>query len=68
MARPILLSDLGTVVTAPEDTHQAAWLQGKRSVMIDIQKQAGFNVLETIQSIKDRLPQFQAAPAGRASS
>jgi multidrug efflux pump len=57
---PILLSDLGTVVTAPEDTHQAAWLQGKRSVMIDIKKQAGFNVLETIQSIKDRLPEFQA--------
>jgi len=57
---PILLSDLGTVVTAPEDTHQAAWLQGTRSVMIDIKKQAGFNVIDTIQSIKDRIPEFQA--------
>jgi multidrug efflux pump len=57
---PILLSDLGTVLTAPEDTHQAAWLQGTRSVMIDIHKQAGFNVLSTIQSIKDRLPAFSA--------
>lgn len=58
---PVLLSDLGTVLTAPEDNHQAAWLQGTRSVMIDIKKQAGFNVLSTIQSIKDRIPEFQAA-------
>ncbi|WP_426440133.1 efflux RND transporter permease subunit [Bradyrhizobium genosp. P] len=57
---PILLSDLGTVVTAPEDTHQAAWLQGTRAVMIDIHKQAGFNVLSTIQAIKDRIPAFSA--------
>jgi multidrug efflux pump len=57
---PILLSDLGTVITAPEDTHQAAWLQGTRAVMIDIHKQAGFNVLSTIQSIKDRLPALSA--------
>ncbi|MDB5617272.1 efflux RND transporter permease subunit [Tardiphaga sp.] len=57
---PVLLSDLGTVVTAPEDIHQAAWLQGTRAVMIDIHKQAGFNVLSTIQSIKDRLPALSA--------
>ena len=55
---PILLGELGTVVDAPEDTHQAAWLQGTRSVMIDIHKQAGFNVLSTIQAIKDRLPEL----------
>ncbi|GGF50779.1 acriflavine resistance protein B [Azorhizobium oxalatiphilum] len=62
---PILLSDLGTVITAPEDNHQAAWLQGTRAVMIDIHKQAGANVLQTIQAIKDRLPEFQAGlPAG----
>ena len=58
---PIMLSDLGTVVTAPEDTHQAAWLQGSRAVLIDIRKQAGFNVLSTIQSVKDRLPALAAA-------
>ncbi|MDB5617847.1 efflux RND transporter permease subunit [Tardiphaga sp.] len=57
---PVLLSDLGTLITAPEDTHQAAWLQGARAVMIDIHKQAGFNVLSTIQSIKDRLPALSA--------
>ncbi|MFD2249834.1 multidrug efflux pump [Pseudochelatococcus lubricantis] len=58
---PIRLSDLGTVVTAPEDTRQAAWLQGTRSVMIDIKKQSGFNVLTTIQAIKDRIPEFSAS-------
>ena len=57
---PVTLGDLGTIITAPEDTHQAAWLQGTRSVMIDIHKQAGFNVISTIQAIKDRLPVLEA--------
>ncbi|AYG61694.1 efflux RND transporter permease subunit [Rhizobium jaguaris] len=57
---PIRLQDLGTVVTGPLDTHQAAWLQSKHAVMIDIHKQPGFNVIETIQRIKDRLPALEA--------
>ncbi|MDB5524732.1 MAG: resistance nodulation cell division drug efflux pump, inner rane component [Rhizobium sp.] len=58
---PILLRDLGEVVTGPEDNNQAAWLQTNRSVMLDVHKMAGSNVLDTIQSIKDKLPALQAA-------
>jgi multidrug efflux pump len=57
---PVRLGDLGTVVTGPLDSHQAAWLQSKHAVMIDIHKQPGFNVIETIQRIKDRLPALEA--------
>ena len=62
---PIFVKDIGTVLTAPLDSNQAAWLQLNRSVMIDVHKMAGSNVLDTIQAIKDRLPMLQASlPAG----
>ncbi len=62
---PIYVKDLGTVITGPVDTHQAAWLQDRRSVMLDIHKMAGSNILSTTQAIKDRLSALQAAlPAG----
>jgi multidrug efflux pump len=58
---PIRIGDLGTVVDAAEDAKEAAWLQDKRTVIIDIHKQPGFNVVETIQRIKDALPVLTAA-------
>jgi multidrug efflux pump len=58
---PIRLEDLGNVIDAPEDVQQAAWLQDKRAIIIDIHKQTGYNVVETIDQIKARLPQLTAA-------
>jgi multidrug efflux pump len=58
---PIRIADLGTVIDAAEDVKGAAWLQGRPTVIIDIHKQPGFNVVETIQRIKDRLPALTAA-------
>ncbi|HWW79829.1 MAG TPA: efflux RND transporter permease subunit [Steroidobacteraceae bacterium] len=58
---PVRLDDLGTVIEAPEDVQQAAWLQGKRAIIIDIHKQIGYNVVETIDRIKERLPQLAAS-------
>ncbi|MDB5406548.1 MAG: putative rane protein [Rhodospirillales bacterium] len=66
---PIRLGDLGTVVDGPEDIRQAAWLQDKRTIIIDVHKQPGFNVVDTIQQIKDRLPALTASlpPAANVS-
>jgi multidrug efflux pump len=66
---PIRLSDVGTAVDAPEDIHEAAWLQDKRVVIIDIHKLPGFNVVDTIRRIEDRLPELTASlpPAARLS-
>ncbi len=58
---PVRLVDLGSVIDAPEDAYQAAWVDGKRAIVIDIHKQPGYNVLQIIQGIKDRLPQLSAA-------
>jgi multidrug efflux pump len=58
---PIRISDIGTAVDAAEDAKEAAWLQDKRTIIIDIHKQPGFNVVETINRIKERLPALTAS-------
>jgi multidrug efflux pump len=56
----IHLEDLGTVMNGPEDARQAAWLQNKRAIILDVHKQPGYNVMATIQNIRDRLPALTA--------
>ncbi|SAL06054.1 AcrB/AcrD/AcrF family membrane protein [Caballeronia calidae] len=58
---PVRVQDLGVVVDAPEDTQQAAWLQHDRAIILDIHKQPGYNVVQTIANIKARLPSLQAS-------
>ena len=57
---PIRLADVATVIDGPEDTQQAAWFQGEPSVVLDIKRQLGYNVVETIDAIKERLPALRA--------
>ncbi|MCB8876053.1 efflux RND transporter permease subunit [Acidisoma silvae] len=57
---PIRLEDIGTIVNAPEDVYEAAWLNGKRAIIIDVAQQPGSNVVKTIQAIKQALPGLQA--------
>ncbi|HEY0480418.1 MAG TPA: efflux RND transporter permease subunit [Kofleriaceae bacterium] len=58
---PIHVADVGTVIEGPEDLLQAAWLQGKRAIILDVHKQPGYNVVGTVQNIKDRLPALTAS-------
>ena len=57
----VRLSDVGTAIDAPEDIHEAAWLQNKHAIIVDIHKLPGFNVVDTIRRIKDRLPLLAAS-------
>ena len=58
---PIRVRDVGVAIDAPENVRQAAWLQDRRAIIIDIHKQPGFNVIETIRAIKERLPALTAS-------
>ncbi|MDR5758933.1 efflux RND transporter permease subunit [Caballeronia sp. LZ035] len=58
---PVRVQDLGTVVDAPEDTLQAAWLQHDRAIVLDVHKQPGYNVVQTIATIKAKIPALQAS-------
>jgi hydrophobe/amphiphile efflux-1 (HAE1) family protein len=58
---PIKVGDIGRVVAAAEDTEQSARINGEPTVLVDIHKQAGFNVLSTINRIKSSLPVLTAS-------
>jgi hydrophobe/amphiphile efflux-1 (HAE1) family protein len=56
---PIKLSTLGKVVEGVENARLAGWAGTKPAVLIIIQKQAGANVIETVDRIKAVLPQIK---------
>jgi hydrophobe/amphiphile efflux-1 (HAE1) family protein len=56
---PITLSAVGRVLDATEDRLQAAWFNSKRAVVLFIRKQADANVVETVDRIKEILPQLR---------
>ncbi len=58
---PIRVRDVGRAVSGPENRFSAAWVNNQRGVGIIIRKEASANVIETVQRIRDLLPQLQAA-------
>lgn len=58
---PVRVRDVGRAVVAPEDKTLAGWLNSERAVLIQIQRQPGANVIETVDQIKKALPQLQAS-------
>jgi len=55
----VRLGDVANVVNSVEDVKQSAWTQGHQSVMIDVHKQVGFNLNETVQRVRALLPALQ---------
>jgi hydrophobe/amphiphile efflux-1 (HAE1) family protein len=53
---PVHVSDLGRAVAGVENIREAAWLNGERAVVIDVHKQPGYNINQTVQRVKDALP------------
>ncbi|UBF30036.1 efflux RND transporter permease subunit (plasmid) [Kovacikia minuta CCNUW1] len=56
---PIHLADLGQVLDSVENDKVASWYNGKRAIVLAIQKQPGTNTVETVNKIKAVLPKFQ---------
>ena len=48
-------------MTGPQDTTQAAWADGKRSVFLVIFKQPGANVIDIVDQIMAELPRIKAS-------
>jgi multidrug efflux pump subunit AcrB len=57
---PVRIRDIGKAIDGVEDIRQAAWVMGRRAVIMDVDKQPGYNVNETAQRIKDILPSLQS--------
>ena len=62
---PVRLRDIGNVYDGIQNDKLAAWVNGKRGVLLAIQKQPGVNTIAVVQRIKEVLPGFQKQlPAG----
>ncbi|ANI81754.1 multidrug efflux RND transporter permease subunit [Kosakonia oryzae] len=57
--KALRLSDVANVYDSIEDKYQAGFLNGSPSVMLGIKRQAGANMLETIDAVKAQLPQLE---------
>jgi len=58
---PIHLRDIGRVVDSVENTKLAGWYGTKPAVILDIQRQPGANIIQTVDRIKKLLPTLLSA-------
>ena len=61
---PIRLRDIADVIDGAENARLAAWANKTPAIILNIQRQPGANVIETVDRIKKILPQLQAALPG----
>lgn len=61
---PIRLRDVADVVDGAENTRLAAWADRTPAIILNIQRQPGANVIDTVDKIKKLLPQLKAALPG----
>ena len=57
---PLRLEDVATLVDAPENLRLRAWANQKDAIVINVQRQPGANVIETVDRLKALLPQLKA--------
>ncbi len=57
---PVLLSDVADIIDGLENNRVASWYQGKPAVVLDIQRQPGFNVVQTVARIRAEIPRLQS--------
>ena len=57
---PVRLGELGQVIDGVQTDKVAAWFNGKRSIVLAIQRQPGANTVEVVDQIKRLMPTFKA--------
>jgi multidrug efflux pump len=58
---PVLLSDIANVYDGVEDIHNMGLYNGKDAVLVIVTQAPGANIIQTVELIKKRLPQMEAA-------
>jgi multidrug efflux pump len=58
---PVRISDVGEVVKSVENIRNAGLANGKPAVLVILYRQPGANIIETIDRIKESLPQMEAS-------
>ena len=57
----VRISDIGQAIDSVEDLRNAGYANGKPSVLVIIFKQPGANIIDTVDLIRDALPQLKAS-------
>jgi multidrug efflux pump len=55
---PVRLADVATVTDSVENLRQAAWMNDKPAVIVNIQRQPGANIIDVVDRITTLLPQL----------
>lgn len=58
---PIRLRDVAAVVEGAENTRLSAWADNSPAIVINVQRQPGANVIQTVDRIRILLPELQAS-------
>ncbi|MCX7062009.1 MAG: multidrug efflux RND transporter permease subunit [Gammaproteobacteria bacterium] len=58
---PVRLSDVANVIEGVENEQLAAWVNAKAAVLVDVRRQPGANIIETVGRIQQLLPQLTAS-------
>ena len=58
---PVRTSDVASVVDAPENSQQAAWMNRQPAVIVNVQRQPGANIIAVVDRINKLLPQLQTS-------
>ena len=56
---PVLLSDVANVIEGLENTKVGASYGGKAAIVVDVQRQPGANVIDTVQRVLGELPRLR---------
>jgi hydrophobe/amphiphile efflux-1 (HAE1) family protein len=58
---PVRIRDIGVALEAPENNQIAGWQNGKDGVLLLIYKQPGANIIDTVNAVRETLPQVMSA-------
>jgi multidrug efflux pump len=58
---PVRLSDIATVIDSQEDIRNAAFLNGKPAVMVQLYRQPSANIIDVTQRVEAMMPSLQAS-------
>ncbi|HET6586675.1 MAG TPA: efflux RND transporter permease subunit, partial [Oleiagrimonas sp.] len=57
---PVYLKDVADVIDGVENNQLAAWANGEPAVLLDIRRQPGANIIQTVENIHRILPQLRS--------
>ena len=58
---PVRVRDVGAARAGAENAKVGAWFNGRPAVIMDIQRQPGANIIQTVDQFQELLPRLQAA-------